>query len=503
LPSYAAVDIGAESGRVQLGSLAGGRVELREVHRFVNEPVRLPSGLHWNVLGLYGEVIRGIAAAAHAAGGRLDGIGVDTWGCDYALLDADGELLGNPFHYRDHRTDGVLERLLEEVPAAEIYGVTGIQFMPINTLTQLVAQRDAAQLKAAATLLTIPDLLSYWLTGRIAGERTVASTTQLLDVRTGAWATELVEKLGLPSAILPPLVDAGTTLGPLRAELTRELGLASAPDVIAVGSHDTASAVLAVPAAGRDFAYVSSGTWSLLGLELDAPVTNAEAQRFNLTNEGGVSGTVRLLRNVMGLWLVQECRRAWAREGADHDYEALQRMAAEVPFGGPLIDPDAPQLLHAGDMPARIAALCEAGGQRPPEGVAATVRCVLESLACKYRLVLERIERTAGQRAEVVHVVGGGARNATLCKLAADVLDRPVHAGPVEATALGNVMTQALAQRRVGSLEEIRRIVDASFAADVHEPAATRAPYDELYRRFLDATGLEPVIAFAPTQGTT
>ncbi len=499
---YAAVDIGAESGRVQLGTVVGGRVELHEVHRFVNEPVRLPSGLHWNVLGLYGEIVHGIAAAARAAGGRLDGIGVDTWGCDYALLDGDGELLSNPFHYRDHRTDGVLEQLLEEVPAAEIYGVTGIQFMPINTLTQLVAHRDSAQLKAAATLLTVPDLLSYWLTGRIAGERTVASTTQLLDVHTGEWARDLMEQLGLPAGILPPLVDAGTTLGPLRPALVRELGLVSAPDVIAVGSHDTASAVVAVPAAGRDFAYISSGTWSLLGLELDAPVTSPEAQRWNLTNEGGVGGTIRLLRNVMGLWLVQECRRAWAREGEELDYGTLQRIAAEVPLGGPLIDPDAPELLHAGNMPARIAALCAETRQPAPEGVAATIRCALESLACKYRLVLERIEQTSGQRAEVVHVVGGGARNATLCKLAADVLDRPVHAGPVEATALGNVMTQALAQGRVGSLSEIRQVVGASVAPHVYLPASARAPFDELYGRFLDATGLEPVHAFAPTQGT-
>jgi len=496
---YAAVDIGAESGRVQLGTLAGGRVELTEVHRFVNEPVRLTSGLHWDVLRLWCEVVRGIGAAARATGGRLDGIGVDAWGCDYALLDGDGALLGNPFHYRDHRTDGVLARLFEEIPAQDVYATTGIQVMPINTLTQLVAHRGAAQLDAARTLLTIPDLLSFWLTGRVASERTVASTTQLLDVHTGEWAGELLDRLDLPSGILPPLVDAGTTLGPLRGELASELRLDDTPDVIAIGSHDTASAVVAVPALGSDFAYISSGTWSLLGLELDAPVTSEEARHFNLTNEGGILGTIRLLRNVMGLWLVQECKRAWAREGRDYDYETLQRMAADAPAGGPLIDPDAPELLHAGEMPARIAALCERNGQPAPADDAATMRCILESLACKYRVVLERIERVAGRTAGAVHVVGGGARNATLCRLAADVLDRPVHAGPVEATALGNVMTQALAQRHVGSLAEIRQVVAASVAPDVYAPSSDRAPFEALYARFLATTGLEPALAYAPT----
>lgn len=500
---YVAVDLGAESGRVQLGTLAGGRVKLEEIHRFVNGPVQLPGGLHWDVLGIHREVLAGIAASARRADGPIDGIAVDAWGCDYALLDRDGELLGNPFHYRDRRTDGVMERVLEEIPAEEIYGATGIQFMPFNTLFQLVAQRDSAHLKAARSLATIPDLLAYWLGGRLAGERTAASTTQLLDVHTGDWARELAARAGVPAAILPQLVDAGTVLAPLRAEIAREAGLDPVPDVIAVGGHDTASAVASVPARGRDFAYLSSGTWSLLGMELDAPVTSERARAYNLTNEGGVAGTIRLLRNVMGLWLVQECRRQWAREGVDHDYDALHRMAQATPLGGPLIDPDAGELLHPGDMPSRIAELCERGGQPAPRDAGATVRCALESLACKYRLVLERIERVAGRRAEVVHVVGGGARNALLCQLAADVLDRPVHAGPVEATALGNVMTQALAHGRVGSLEEVREIVGASFSPRVHEPSPDRAAHEELYARFLSVTGLQPVAAdFAPTEGT-
>ncbi|HEY4276919.1 MAG TPA: rhamnulokinase family protein [Conexibacter sp.] len=502
---YIAVDLGAESGRVQLGTVAGGHVRLEEVHRFVNGPVQLPNGLHWDMLGIHREVLIGIAAAARRAEGPIDGIAVDAWGCDYALLDRDGDMLGNPFHYRDHRTDGVMERVLSELPAEEVYAATGIQFMPFNTIFQLVAQKGSAQLEAARALATIPDLLAYWLGGRLAGERTAASTTQLLDVHTGEWARELAVRAGIPAAILPPLVDAGTVLAPLRVEIARDAGLSHVPDVIAVGGHDTASAVVSVPARGKDFAYLSSGTWSLLGMELDAPVTTDEARSYNLTNEGGVDGTVRLLRNVMGLWLVQECRRQWAREGVDYDYDRLTRMAQATPLGGPLIDPDAPELLHPGDMPARIAALCERTGQQAPDGPGATIRCALESLACKYRLVLERIERVAGRRAEVVHVVGGGARNATLCQLAADVLARPVHAGPIEATALGNVMTQALAQGKVGSLEEIRRVVGASFSPDVYEPSADRAAYEQLYQRFLSVTSLaSPVTAadFAPTQGT-
>lgn len=523
LARYIAVDLGAESGRVQLGTLAGGRVKLEEIHRFVNGPVQLPSGLHWDVLGIHREILKGIALAARKADGPVDGIAVDAWGCDYALLDRDGEMLGNPFHYRDHRTDGVMERVLEEIGAEEIYGATGIQFMPFNTIFQLAAHKGSAQLDAARALATIPDLLAYWLSGRLAGEKTAASTTQLLDVHTGDWARELAIRIGIPAQVLPPLVDAGTVLAPLREEIARDSGLDPAPDVIAVGGHDTASAVVSVPARGRDFAYLSSGTWSLLGMELDSPVTSEEARSYNLTNEGGVAGTIRLLRNVMGLWLVQECRRQWAREGVDYDYDTLHRMAQATPVGGPLIDPDAPELLHPGDMPARIAELCERSGQPRPADAGATIRCALESLACKYRLVLERIERVAGRRAEVVHVVGGGSRNATLCQLAADVLDRPVHAGPIEATALGNVMTQALAQGRVDSLEEIREIVGASFSSDVYEPSEDRTACEELYQRFLSVTGLtstgkgrefpvrgaarEPswnsqCEALAPTQGT-
>ncbi|MGB2712130.1 MAG: FGGY family carbohydrate kinase, partial [Conexibacter sp.] len=332
---YVAVDVGAESGRVLLGTLAGGRIALDELHRFANEPLQLADGLHWDVERIEREILHGLSVAG-GLGVPIDGIAVDAWGCDYALLDRGGTLLGAPFHYRDRRTDGVVEQVVEQLGRERLYAATGIQLLPFNTLFQLVAECDGPRLAAAATLLTIPDLLAFRLSGRIVAERTVASTTQLLDVHSGAWARPLLAELGLPDAILPPLVDAGTPLAPLRPELAAAAGLDPVPQVIAVGAHDTASAVVAVP---REAAYISSGTWSLVGLELDAPVTSAGALAANVTNERGVGGTIRLLRNVMGLWLVQECRRAWERAGSPYDYAGLSALAASAPAGGPLIDP--------------------------------------------------------------------------------------------------------------------------------------------------------------------
>lgn len=480
---YVAVDLGAESGRVHLGTLADGRVTLEERHRFPNEPVRLPTGLHWNVLGLFGEILRGLSRVAEEHP-RVDGVGVDAWGVDYGLLDARGELLGQPHHYRDDRTVGIADEALALAGRDEVYATTGIQEMPINTLVQLHAARATPQLAAAATLLTIPDLLSYWLTGARASERTNASTTQLLDCRSGTWAWSLIERLGLPREIFPPIVEPGTLLAPLRSDVAEATGLAG--PLFSVASHDTGSAVVAVPAAeGEDVAYVSSGTWSLVGLELDAPITTDAAREGNFTNEGGVLGTTRLLRNVMGLWLVQECRRAWGRGGQDLSYDELARMAAAAPDGGPLIDPDAPELLLPGNMPARIAELVRRGGQPALDGPAATIRCVLESLACRYRQVLEELETVSGRRPSALHVVGGGSRNAPLCQLTANVLGRPVHAGPAEATALGNVMVQALADGRVSSLAEIRAVVRASSRPTTFAPATDRARWDHLYSRFV------------------
>jgi rhamnulokinase len=473
-PRFAAADLGAESGRVVVGTLRDVRVELDVVHRFTNRPVRLPDGLHWNALGLLEGILDGLRAA-----GRVDGVGVDAWGVDYGLVDGAGQLLGLPFHHRDARTAPMVARAFARVPRDELYAATGIQTLPINTVFQLLADEGAPALHAAARVLLIPDLLALWLSGVAANEVTAASTTGLLDARAGAWALEAIERLGLPSRLFGDLVEPGTTLGPLLSEH----GIAGAPLVRTVAGHDTASAFAAAPVDGEDSAILSSGTWSLLGLELPEPVLGPDAARANLTNERGVDATTRLLKNVMGLWLVQECRRAWDA----HDYDELHRLAAQAPDDVPLIDPDDEALLAPGDMPARIAAHCERTGQRAPATAGETVRTILLSLACKYRVVLRSLERVTGRSVRRVHVIGGGARNALLCQLTADVLELPVLAGPVEATALGNVLVQARGAGLVGSLAQMREIASASARPQTFEPRADRSGD---FERFLAVTGL-------------
>jgi rhamnulokinase len=473
-PRFAAADLGAESGRVVVGTLRDARVELDVVHRFANRPVRLPDGLRWNALGLLEGILDGLRAA-----GRVDGVGVDAWGVDYGLVDDSGRLLGLPFHHRDARTGAMIERAFARVQREQLYSATGIQTMPINTVFQLLADEGTPALDAAARVLLIPDLLALWLSGVAANEVTAASTTGLLDARTGAWALEIVERLGLPSRLFGELVEPGTTLGPLLPEH----GIAGAPLVRAVAGHDTAAAFAAAPVDAKDSAILSSGTWSLLGLELPEPVLGPDAAAANLTNERGVDATTRLLKNVMGLWLLQECRRAWGT----HDYDELHRLAAHAPEGVPLIDPDDESFLAPGDMPARIAAHCERTGQRAPATVGETVRTVLLSLACKYRVVLRSLERVTGRRVRRVHVIGGGARNALLCQLTADVLELPVLAGPVEATALGNVLVQARDAGLVGSLAQMREIAAASARPETFEPRAGRSGH---FERFLAVTGL-------------
>jgi rhamnulokinase len=469
LTDFAAIDLGAESGRVVLGRFDGGRVTLDVAHRFENRPVRLPDGLHWNLLALFTEALAGL----RELDARLRGIGVDSWGVDYALLDSDGRVLGLPFHYRDSRTDGMIVRADERVPRAERYELTGIQTMPINTVFQLLADARTA---AAERIALVPDLLSHWLCGELANEVTNASTTGLLDARTGTWARSLIERLGLPAApFAGDPIEAGTTLGPVLAHHGIEA------DVHAVASHDTASAFVAAPIRSPRAAILSSGTWSLLGLELDEPVLSDRAREFNLTNERGVDSTIRLLRNVMGLWLVQECRRHW-----DASYDELHELAAQARADVPLFDPDDDRFLAPHDMPARIVAACSEAGQGAPDGRGEIVRSALTSLACKYRLVLERLELVTGREVDVVHVIGGGARNELLCRLTADLLGRPVLAGPVEATALGNVLVQARAVGELRSLADMRAVAAASADPVVYEPAA-RA--DAIYERFLSVTG--------------
>jgi rhamnulokinase len=452
---HAAVDMGASSGRVMTVRVDGDQVRLTEVHRFANRPVRVGGTLHWDILSLYQGVLDGLREA-----GPVDSIGIDSWAVDYGLLDADGRLLGNPVHYRDDRTAGIMERVSAEVGAASLYQISGLQFLPFNTVYQLLAEPAVDR---AETLLMIPDLLAHWLTGSIGAEATNASTTGLYDVRTGSWSDDLASRLGIPSRILPELRRPGSTAGTLRPEVAAETRLPGSTPVTAVASHDTAAAVAAVPAATDRFAYISSGTWSLVGLELREPVLTEESRLANFTNEGGLDGTIRYLRNVMGLWILQECLRAWGGP----DLGPLLAAAGEAPPFRSLIDPDDPSFLPPGDMPARIAAFCERTGQRPPGLPAETVRCVLESLALAYRRALRDAVRLSGRDVEVVHVVGGGARNALLCQMTADATGLPVVAGPVEAAALGNGLIQARAQ---GVVSDVRGLVRHSEDLVTYQP---------------------------------
>ncbi|WIY07554.1 rhamnulokinase family protein [Amycolatopsis mongoliensis] len=450
----AAVDLGASSGRVMAGSVGASLLSVEEVRRFPNGGVRAGPVLYWDVLGLYREALAGIREA-----GAVSGVGIDSWAVDYGLLDERGALLGNPVHYRDPRTDGVPAQVAAKVSDRELYDVTGLQQLPFNTLYQLVSEGD--RLDAARTMLLIPDLLNYWLTGSIGAERTNASTTQLYDVRARTWASSLAAQVGIPPRLLPPLRDAGTVVG-TASEL-------SGVPVVAVGSHDTASAVVAVPAEpGTNFAYISSGTWSLAGLELPEPELGDAALAANFTNEGGVDGTIRFLRNVMGLWVLSETLRTWSTS----DLPGLLRAAAASPGLAAVVDIDAPEFLPPGDMPARLAAACTATGQRLPSERGAVVRCILDSLALAYRRTLRSAASITGRTIDVVHIVGGGARNELLCRLTADACGVPVLAGPVEAAALGNVLVQARALGEdLPDLAAMRALVRETQEVRRYEPS--------------------------------
>jgi rhamnulokinase len=467
--TYAAVDLGASSGRVMLAQVSEDRLTLHETHRFANRPVRVAGTLHWDVLGLYREILDGLRRA-----GDADSIGIDSWAVDYGLLDSSGALIGNPVHYRDGRTDGVMERVVAQVGAETLYDVSGMQFLPFNTVYQLVASIPPPR---ARTLLMIPDLLTYWLTGEIGAEVTNASTTGLYDVRTGEWAYPLIERLGLSRRLFAPLRRPGAAAGTLRAEVAAETGLPSSLPVTAVGSHDTASAVFAVPASDDRFGYVSCGTWSLAGVELTAPVLTDESRRSGFTNEVGVDGTIRYLRNIMGLWLLQESLRTWRGE---ESLPALLAAAADAPPFAALVDPGDQEFLAPGDMPARIAAHCERTGQRPPADRAATVRCILESLALGHRAATREAARLSGRAVEVVHIVGGGARNTLLCQLTADACGLPVVAGPVEATAIGNALVQARAHGFTG---DPRALVRRTQDLTVYQPSGNDADWDRAAER--------------------
>jgi rhamnulokinase len=480
---YLAFDLGAESGRAMLGWREGERLHTEIVHRFPNRPVQTADGLHWDVLSLWAEMQQGLGLAAAHSKGDLASVGVDTWGSDFALLDRQGVLVANPWHYRDQRTDGVQELVEQIVPRAELYAQTGNQSMRQNTLLQLMAmvRQGSPLLESAHTLLMIPDLFHYWMTGARSVEFSSATTTQFYNPRAGRWATELLTSLGLPSHLLPPIAAPGTGLGPL-APWLQELCGCGPLDVVLPLTHDTGSAVAAAPVTEPGFAFISSGTWSLVGTEVPAPVIDPQGLALNITNEGGWNGTFRFLKNVLGLWLVQECRRTYARTGREYTYEELTTLAAAAPGLRSIVDPDDGTFFAPGDMPARIAAYCRRTGQGVPDGVGATVRCALESLALKYRYVIESIEAILARRLSPIVVLGGGARNTLLNQFTADALQRTVIAGPVEATALGNLLVQMIGRGELANLQEARALIRASTPLATYTPG-DGAAWDAAYIR--------------------
>ncbi|HEY3441640.1 MAG TPA: rhamnulokinase family protein [Paludibaculum sp.] len=484
MSNYLAFDLGAESGRAMLGTLEGGRLRLEELHRFLNQPVRLPDGLYWDTFRLFHDIREGLRIAGRERQLVLDGVAVDTWGVDYGLLDSNGELCQTPRHYRDPRNNAAYEAALAAAGRENIFHHTGLQFMPLNSLYQLYAARlaNTPALDIARRLLFMPDLLSYWLCGVQKNELTIASTSQFYNPAQKRWSTELFETLGLPPAILGEIVLPGTKLGGLLDELRDTCALGPTP-VFATAGHDTASAVAAVPATGkRSWCYISSGTWSLMGVEIDEPIVTPKALELTLTNEVGVEGKVRLLKNIAGLWLVQECRRAWLLEGKDHTYAELTEMAAGADPFLAVLDPD--QFLEPGHMPERIAAYCRRTGQPVPERPGQFVRICLESLAFRYRQVLESLEALVGFRIEVIHIVGGGSRNGLLNRFVAEATGRTVVAGPNEATAAGNILVQAMGAGEISGLPQLRQVVRDSFDLETIDAPGSPA-WDRAYERYL------------------
>jgi rhamnulokinase len=478
---FLAFDLGAESGRAMLGRLRAGVLDLTEVCRFPNEPVRQNASLHWDVLRLWLEMQRALKQVEHA-GSRLESVGVDTWGCDYGLLGENGELLGNPYHYRDSRTDGVMDAVFERVPRERIYNITGTQFLTFNTLYQLFAACRATPLflKAASRFGTIPDIFNYWLTGVLRAEFSSATTTQMVDARARTWAAELLCELDIPTHLLPPLVEPGTILGTLMPNAS--VGLAGTP-VVAPACHDTGSAVASIAAIGSR-AFLSSGTWSLLGIEIPQPVITARAHDANFTNEGGVAGTTRLLKNINGLWLLQACRQSWTLRGHKYEYDELMAAANDQRLAfRSLFNPDDASFLHPTDMVRAIAEYCRRTRQPEPDAPGEFTRAILESLAFRYRTVIEALQELTGVRIRELQIVGGGSRNRLLNQFTADATGCHVLAGPVEATALGNIAVQMLATGAVSSLAEARGIVAHSFPVERFEPVDV-ARWEAHYRRF-------------------
>jgi rhamnulokinase len=465
----AAVDLGATSGRVMLGHLGQDQLSVEAVHRFPNDPVRVPDGLHWNILELYRNIIVGLRKAVGAQP-DLAGVGICSWAVDYGLVTGD-RLINNPFHYRDERTAKGVDLVHKIADHATLYATNGLQFQPFNSIYQLAVDHEAGMIDDTTRMLMLPDLLGFWLTGEQVAERTNASTTGLLDLSTGTWNATLIDKLSLPRSLFPFLVDPGTRIGALRDEVAAEVGATAALEVIAVGSHDTASAVVGVPMTESGAAYVSSGTWSLVGVELDRPVLTEESREANFTNEGGVDGKIRYLRNVMGMWLLSESIRSWEREGQSVELTTLLAQAAVIRTPVPVFDANHPSLLPPGDMPKRIARLCAEAGAPAPDSPAAFARSILESLAEAYAAAITDAERLSGQKINTVHIVGGGSQNTLLCQLTANRTGRRVMAGPVEATAVGNVLVQGRAAGLVeGELSDLRALVARTFPPVEYQP---------------------------------
>lgn len=487
---YLAFDLGAESGRAIAGTYADGKMSLDVLHRFPNGPVQVADTIFWDVLGIFRELQAGLSAYGAKYGKNLDGIGTDSWGVDFGLLGRDGQLLSNPVHYRDARTDGMPEALFKSVPRKTVYGRTGIQVMQINTLYQLysMVKNGSPLLDLAESMLCMADLQNYFFTGEKAQEFTLATTTQMYDPNASDWATDMLQTLGLPTGILPDVVAPGSMVGNLRVPVAQACGVTSCP-VIAPACHDTAAAVAAVPASGDDWLYLSSGTWSLLGAELSDPLINDSTEKANFTNEGGVDGTFRFLKNITGLWIVQECRRQWERAGQSHGYAELTQMAADAPAFKAVIDPADESFLSPGDMPSRITEFCKRTGQAAPESKGEFVRIALESLALVYRRTAATIEKLTGKSFNTLHIVGGGTQNKLLNQFAADATGLVVKTGPVEATAFGNCLMQAIAIGDIGSLAEAREVVQNSVEVDVYEPASDRGKWDDAYAKLVELNG--------------
>ncbi len=487
---YLAVDLGASSGRVVAGEFTGQRLKLEEVSRFENGGVLAGDRLYWDLLNQWGHIKEGLRGACAKYGDRIVSVGVDTWGVDFGLLNGQDELLGNPVHYRDRRTEGILEEAFGVVSREEIFTQTGLQFMQFNTLFQLFAmQRQASpMLDAAESLLMMPDLFHWLLSGEKSNEYTDATTTQFFDPRQNNWAYPLLERFGLPGRLLGRVSPPGTQLGPLQSSVANEIGAAGI-QVVLPGTHDTASAVMAVPAKSTpgkrpDWCYISSGTWSLMGVEVPGPVVTDKCRELNFTNEGGVGGTIRLLKNIAGLWLIQQCRAVWQRGGRQYDWSQLTQAAQAAKPLVSLVNPDDVRFVAPDNMPESLRGFCEETGQSVPESDGAVVRCALESLAMRYRMVVGWLEQLIEGPLETIHIVGGGTQNELLCQMTADACNRRVVTGPIEATAIGNVMMQAVASGDVGSIAEAREVIRASFPMNEFVPTDPD-PWDEAYGRFV------------------